>query len=155
MMSDLTIAQRLAEDVKSAMRARDERRVAAIRMLRALIGNLAIARTDRKDPKHGEPVTEADVVILIQKEIAQKLETIHYAEVGNRTELLVKERAELAVMQEYLPRMLTREEIRDAVDVIVADVGREFKQVMPRAAQALRGRADGKLVNEVVREATS
>ena len=69
--------------------------------------------------------------------------------------MLEKERAELATMEQYLPAMLSREEIRAAVDGIVAEVGRDFKKVMPLAAQALRGTADGKLVNEVVREATT
>ena len=51
--------------------------------------------------------------------------------------------------------MLTRDEIRAAVDAIIAESGRDFKKVMPLAAQALRGQAEGKLVNEVVREATT
>ncbi len=154
-MTPSSIAVRLGEDVKDAMRARDERRLSAIRMLRAAIRNLEISRSDRKDPKYGQPVTEADIVAIVQKEITQKRETIHFATVGNRTELLEKERAELATMEQYLPAMLSREEIRAAVDVIVAEVGRDFKKVMPLAAQALRGTADGKLVNEVVREATA
>jgi uncharacterized protein YqeY len=151
----MTIAERLNEDVKVAMRARDERRVSAIRMLRAAIKHLEISRTDRKDAKYGLPVTEADVIAVIQKEIAQKRETIHFAELGNRTQLLEKERAELATMETYLPTLLSRDGIRAAVDAIIAESGRDFKLVMPLAAQALRGQADGKLVNEVVREATS
>lgn len=154
-MTDTPIASRLAEDLKDAMRARDERRLSAIRLLRAAIRNVEIARTDRKDPNHGQPVTEADVVAIVQKEITQKRETIHFAEIGQRAELLEKERAELAVMEAYLPRMLGREAIRDAVEAVIAEVGRDFKRVMPLAAKALRGKADGKLVNEVVREATA
>ena len=98
-MTALTIAQRLSEDVKDAMRARDERRLSAIRMLRAAIKNLEISRSDRKDAKYGQEVTEADVVAVVQKEITQKRETIHFAEIGNRSELLEKERAELAIME--------------------------------------------------------
>ena len=154
-MTAQTIAQRLSEDVKDAMRARDERRLSAIRMLRAAIKNLEISRSDRKDAKYGQEVTEADVVAVVQKEITQKRETIHFAEIGNRAELLEKERAELAIMEIYLPKMLTRDEIRAAVDAIITESGRDFKKVMPLAAQALRGQAEGKLVNEVVREATT
>lgn len=151
----MTISDRLNNDVKDAMRARDERRLSAIRMLRAAIKNLEISRTDRKDPKFGQPVTEADVIAVVQKEITQKRETIHYAEVGNRLELLEKERAELTTMESYLPTMLARDEILAAVETIISEHGRDFKKVMPIAAQALRGQADGKLVNEVVREATT
>lgn len=154
-MTPATIAERLGEDVKDAMRARDERRVSAIRMLRAAIRNLEISRSDRKDPKYGQAVTEADVVSVLQKEITQKRETIHFAELGNRMELLEKERAELETMEQYLPKMLSKDEIRAAVEAIIAGAGRDFKKVMPLAAQALRGQADGKLVNLVVREATA
>jgi uncharacterized protein YqeY len=154
-MTASSIAERLGEDIKDAMRARDERRLSAIRMLRAAIKNLEISRSDRKDPKYGQEVTEADVVAVIQKEITQKRETIHFAEVGNRTELLEKERAELAIMEQYLPRMFTRDEIRIEIEGIIAEAGRDFKTVMPLAAQALRGKANGKLVNEVVREMTA
>jgi uncharacterized protein YqeY len=154
-MTASSIAERLGEDIKDAMRARDERRLSAIRMLRAAIKNLEISRSDRKDPKYGQEVTEADVVAVIQKEITQKRETIHFAEVGNRTELLEKERAELAIMEQYLPRMFTRDEIRIEIEGIIAEAGRDFKTVMPIAAQALRGKANGKLVNEVVREMTA
>jgi uncharacterized protein YqeY len=154
-MTPPSIVVRLGEEMKDAMRARDERRLSAIRMLRSAIRNLEISRSDRKDPKYGQPVTEADIVAVVQKEITQKRETIHFATVGKRVELLEKEQAELATMEQYLPAMLSREEVRSAIDVIVTEVGRDFKKVMPLAAQALRGKADGKLVNEVVREATA
>ena len=99
----MTISDRLNNDAKDAMRARDERRLSAIRMLRAAIKNLEISRTDRKDPKFGQPVTEADVIAVVQKEITQKRETIHYAEVGNRLELLEKERAAVSYTHLTLP----------------------------------------------------
>ena len=105
--------------------------------------------------KFSSPVLETDILAVIQKEIAQKRETIHFAQVGNRTELLEKEQLELDVMQEYLPQQLTREEIRAAVDEIITEVGPQFRAVMPVASQRLKGKADGRMVNEVVKEATS
>ncbi len=154
-MNDQSVKDRLAEDVKTAMRARDQRRVSAIRMLRAAITTMEMSRTDRKDPKYGQPVLETDILAVIQKEIAQKRETIHFAQVGNRTELLEKEQLELDVMQEYLPQQLTREEIRAVVDEIITEVGPQFRAVMPVASLRLKGKADGRMVNEVVKEATS
>ncbi len=154
-MNDQSVKDRLAEDVKTAMRARDQRRVSAIRMLRAAITTMEMSRTDRKDPKYGQPVLETDILAVIQKEIAQKRETIHFAQVGNRAELLEKEQLELGVMQEYLPQQLTREEIRAVIDGIISEVGSQFRAVMPVASQRLKGQADGRLVNEVVKEATS
>jgi len=148
------LKEQLSDDLKTAMRARDERRVSAIRMLRAAIGNLEIARTDRKNPQFGQPVTETDLVATVQKEANQRREALQFAEQAGREDLAAKERAELAVVESYLPRQLTREEIRAEVEQVVAEHGREFRTVMPLAAQRLRGRADGRQVNEVVRELT-
>jgi uncharacterized protein len=148
------LKEQLSDDLTTAMRARDERRVSAIRMLRAAIGNLEIARTDRKNPQYGQPVTETDLVATVQKEANQRREALQFAEQAGRDDLAQKERAELAVVESYLPRQLTRDEIRAEVEQLVAEHGREFRTVMPLAAQRLRGRADGRHVNEVVRELT-
>jgi uncharacterized protein len=148
------LKEQLSDDLKTAMRARDERRVSAIRMLRAAIANLEIARTDRKNPQYGQPVTETDLVATVQKEANQRREALQFAEQAGRDDLAQKERAELAVVESYLPRQLSRDEIRAEVEQLVAEHGREFRTVMPLAAQRLRGRADGRQVNEVVRELT-
>jgi uncharacterized protein YqeY len=149
------IKEQLAADMKDAMRARDERRLSAIRMLRAAIGNLEIARNDRKNPQFGQPVNEVDLVGVVQKDLNQRREALQFAEQANRPDLIEKERTELAVVESYLPRQLSREEIKSAVEPIIAAQGRDFRKVMPLAAQQLKGKADGRLVNEVVRELTA
>jgi hypothetical protein len=149
------IKEQLAADMKDAMRARDERRLSAIRMLRAAIGNLEIARNDRKNPQFGQPVNEVDLVGVVQKDLNQRREALQFAEQANRPDLIEKERAELAVVESYLPRQLSREEIKAALEPIIAAQGRDFRKVMPLAAQQLKGKADGRLVNEVVRELTA
>lgn len=148
------LKERLEADMREAMRARDQRRLSAIRMVRAAIGNYEIARTDRKNPQFGQPVTEEDLVGVLRKELAQRREALQFAEQANRPDLIEKERTELAALEPYMPRQLSRDEIRAEVEPLLAQVGREFKKVMPLAAQRLRGRADGRLVNEVVRELT-
>jgi uncharacterized protein YqeY len=150
----MVLKDQLVADLKEAMKARDERRVSAIRMLRAAIGNYEIARTDRKNPQFGQPVTEEDLAGVLQRELNQRREALQFAQQADRQDLVEKERAEIAILEEYLPRQLTREEIRAEVEQLIAQHGREFKRVMPLAAQAMRGRADGRVVNEVVREAT-
>ena len=150
----MALKDQLVADLKEAMKARDERRVSAIRMLRAAIGNYEIARTDRKNPQFGQPVTEEDLAGVLQRELNQRREALQFAQQADRQDLVEKERAEIAILEEYLPRQLTREEIRAEVEQLIAQHGREFKRVMPLAAQAMRGRADGRVVNEVVREAT-
>ncbi len=149
------LKDRLATDMKEAMRAREERRLSAIRMLRAAVSNLEIARTDRKNPQFGQPVSEADLIAAIQKEANQRREALQFAEQAGRTDLIEKERAELAVVESYLPKQLGRDEIKSEVEGLIAEHGREFRTLMPLAAQRLRGRADGRLVNEVVRELTA
>jgi uncharacterized protein YqeY len=149
------LKEQLDADLKDALRARQERRLSAIRLLRAAITNLEISRTDRKNPQYGQPVTEADLQGVVQKDANQRREALDYARKANRTDLIEKEQAELEVVESYLPKQLSREEIRAEVDAIVAEQGRDFRKVMPLAAQRLRGRADGRQVNEVVREATA
>jgi uncharacterized protein YqeY len=148
------LKERLETDMREAMRARDQRRLSAIRMVRAAIANYEIARTDRKNPQFGQPITEEDLVGVLRKELAQRREALHFAEQANRPDLIEKERMELEALEPYMPRQLTRDEIRAEVEPLLAEVGRDFRKVMPLAAQRLRGRADGRLVNEVVRELT-
>lgn len=149
------LKERLTDDLKVAMKAKDEHRVAAIRMVRAAITNFEIGRTDRKNPQFGQPVTEEDLVGVLRKEINQRREALRFAEQAQRPDLIEKERVELAALEPYMPRQLDKDEIRAEVEPLIAEHGREFKKVMPLAAQQLRGRADGRLVNEVVRELTT
>ena len=151
----MAIKDRLEADLREAMRARDQRRMGVVRMLRAAVTNFEIARTDRKNPQFGQPITEEDYVSVVRKELNQRREALEFAKKAGRADLIEKEEGELGIVEGYLPRQMSREEIRAAVEPLVAEHGREFKKVMPVAAQALRGKADGKLVNEVVRELTS
>jgi uncharacterized protein len=148
------IKERLENDVREAMRARDQRRTSVVRLLRAAITNFEIARTDRKNPQFGQPITEEDYVAVVRKDLNQRREALEFAKKANRPDLIEKEQGEIEIVEQYLPRQLARDEIRAEVEPLVAEHGREFKKVMPLAAQKLRGRADGKLVNEVVKELT-
>ncbi len=150
------LKEQLNEDLKTAMRARDEDRVRAIRMLKAAISNLEIARTDPKNPQHGQPVTEADLTRVVENQIKQRRDSIELYQKGNRPELAAKEEAEIRALNKYMPQQMTREQIKAEVEKVVADLGtREFPKVMRESASRLKGRADGRLVNEVVREVTS
>ena len=151
----MAIKERLETDLREAMRARDQRRMSVVRMLRAALTNFEIARTDRKNPQFGQPITEEDYVSVVRKDLNQRREALEFAKKANRPDLMEKEQSELDLVEQYLPRQLARDEIRAAVEPLVAEHGRDFKKVMPAAAQSLRGRADGRLVNEVVRELTA
>jgi uncharacterized protein YqeY len=148
------LKEQLSTDITYAMRTKDADRLSALRMLRAAIQNLEVARTDAKHPQHGQPVGEEDLLGVVQKEIKQRQDSIEQFTKGNRADLAAKEQAEIEVLTGYLPAQLSREQIAEHVRGVIAELGGEFKTVMPRAARDLKGRADGRLVNEVVRELT-
>jgi uncharacterized protein YqeY len=143
------LKDQLADDLKLAMKAKDENRLNAIRMLKAAMMNFEIAQPKDK------PITEADLLGVVEKQVKQRRESIELYEKGNRPELAAKEKAELDFLQVYLPKQISRDEVKAEVEAIIATLGtKEFPKVMKEAAAKMKGRADGKLVNEVVRELT-
>jgi uncharacterized protein YqeY len=137
------------------MRAHDEHRITAIRLTKAAISNLEFARTDPKNPDFSKPLTEGDLLRVVENQIKQRRESIELYTKGGRAELAAIEQAELAVLEKYLPQQLTREEIKAAVEKVIADLNtREFPKVMKESAARLKGRAHGRLVNQVVQELT-
>jgi uncharacterized protein YqeY len=100
-------------------------------------------------------VTEGDLLRVVENQIKQRRDSIELYRRGNRAELAAKEEAEIKTLEKYLPQQLSRAEIKGEVEKVIADLGtREFPKVMRESANRLKGRADGKLVNEVVRELT-
>lgn len=149
------LREQVQADLATAMRARDEDRTRTLRLLRAAIKNLEVARTDPKHQQHGQPLGEGDLLAVVERELKQRQDSIDAFRKGGREDLVAREQAEVAVLQSYLPTRMSRDEIAAHVRGIVAESGTDFKTVMPRAARELRGRADGREVNEVVKELTS
>ncbi len=142
------LKEKISEDLKKAMREKDEVRVRTLRMVIAAIKNFEVEKM--------REATDEDVVEVIQREAKKRREAIEEYEKAGREDLAESERAELAVLQEYLPKQLSEEEIRKlALEVIKEvgasspkDLGKVMKVIMPR----VKGRADGKVVNRIVRE---
>ncbi len=150
------LKEQLDADLKTAMKARDENRVGVIRMLKAALMNFELAHSDPKNKDFGKPITEADLLGVVDKQIKQRRESIELYEKGNRPELAAKEAAEIDVLEAYMPKQLTQDEIKAEVQAIMAELGtKEFPKVMREAASRLKGRADGKVVNQVVKELTA
>jgi uncharacterized protein YqeY len=147
----MTLKERLQNDLKHAMRQKDEVRKRTLRMALAAIKNQEIEA-------RGE-LSDADVAAILQKEAKKRRETLDELARVDRPELVAAEQAELGVLTEYLPKQLGREDIADLARQIIADVGaegpRQMGQVMRVLMPQLKGQADGKLVNEVVRELLS
>ncbi len=142
---------RLQEDLKEALRAKDERRKAVIRM--------CLAAIQLAEVEHGGELDEPTLISVLQKEARRRKETIEELRNAGRPERLAEEEAELAILESYLPRMLTREEIAAEAREVIAQVGatspRDLGAVMRVLMPQMKGRADGRLVNEVVRELLS
>ena len=147
----MSTKQKLQEHLKEALRARDERRKSVIRMALAAIVNAEV--------EHGGELDDADVTAVLQKQARRRRDTIAELRQANRPELLAAEEAELAILEEYLPRLLSREEIGAEARQVIAGVGATGKGqmglVMRQLMSKLKGRADGRVVNEVVRELLS
>jgi hypothetical protein len=149
----MELRQRLTDDLKEAMRRQDEPRKAAIR---SIIAALKAAETELDANGQRVHLDEGGILALIAKQVKIRQESILEFRRGKREDLVAKEEAELAILEEYLPQQMGRAEIEaEARSVIAevqasgpADLGKVMKPLMAR----LRGRADGKLVNEVVRE---
>ncbi len=149
------LRERVAEDVKAAMKARAAVRVSTLRRLSAAIKNLEVARTDEKNPDFGKPVTEDDLLGVVRKQMKLCDEAIEGFRRGGNEEAARREEEEKVILQEYLPRQLSRDEVAARVRELVAAHGKSFPTIVKLAMAELRGRADGRTINEVVRELTA
>ena len=154
-MSDTTLKDRIAADLKDAMRARDDVRRRTLRSIRSALMKKEI---DEREGGEGS-LTEQQELSVLQKEAKQRRESLEQFEAAGREDLAQKEREELAVIEEYLPKQLSESEIREEIQTIIDDVGAtsmaDMGAVMGRAMGALRGRVDGNRVREVVEELLS
>lgn len=152
---ELALEQQLRKDIQGAQRDRDQVRLDTLRMALGAIHNLEVARTDRKHAEHGQPLTEADGLRVLEQEIKKRDQAIPFYEQAGRNELVEKETRERDILQVYLQSsQLSEDEIRTIVGNLVAQHGKEFKRVMPLAAKETKGRAGGARVQQIVRELT-
>lgn len=146
----MATSEQIEADLKAAMKARDTATVQTLRSVLAGIKNL------RAEAGHGEEVTEDEVTALVEKEAKRRAEAAQAYDEGGRTELAEQERRELAVLERYLPERLSAEELTAAVDAAIAEVGAtgpgDLGKVMQAVMPKVKGRADGKEVNALVRE---
>jgi len=145
------LKQKLTDDLKQAMKSGDKVRRLVIRLVMAAIKNTEIAQQ--------ATLADADILGIIAKEVRQRHESIEAFKLGDRQDLLAQEEAELAILNEYLPQQMTREEIVDAARQVIEEVGAQGlgdkSKVMPKLIAQLKGRADGREINAVVTELLS
>ena len=144
------LEQNIMVDMKEAMKAKDE---AALRSLRAVKAAIIIAKT--AEGANGE-LKEEDEVKLLQKLVKQRKDSLEIFEKQNRPDLAEKEKEEIAIIEKFLPKQMSAEELREAIAAIIAETGAssaaDMGKVMGAANKQLAGKADGKTISGIVKE---
>lgn len=146
----MNLNERLTEDMKAALKAgpAGKARLETIRFLRAAVKNAEIE-------KHA-PLSDDEILGIITKQVKQLRETLADFQRSGRQDLVEKTEAEIAVLSEYLPEQLSADEVRDLARKVIAQVGaqgaRDMGKVMGPLMAQVRGRADGKMVQQIVKE---
>lgn len=147
----MSLLDRLTEDMKSAMKAGEAVRLGTIRLLRGQIKDAAIDK--RAD------LTDDEELGVLANAAKKRRESIQAYQDAGRLDLAAREEAELAVIQSYLPAALTAAEVETIVDRAITEAGaqsiRDIGKVMPLVMNQTKGRADGKMVSDMVRRKLS
>ena len=153
---EFPLERQLRKDIQDAQRARDQLKLDTLRMALGAIHNLEVARTDRKNPEFGQPLTEGDTLKVLEQEIKKRSQAIPFYKQGGRTDLVEKEQREMEILQSYLQgTKLSDDDLRAIVAKLIDENGKEFRKVMPLAAKETKGRAEGARVQQIVREMTA
>jgi uncharacterized protein YqeY len=144
----MSLKERIVSDMTAAMKAKEAERLSALRMVKAALMN--------REKEHNTELTDQEVTKVLQSLVKQRRDAAEQYEQAGREELAAKERAEIGVIEEYLPQAATREEIERAVDEAIKETNassmREMGAVMKAAQARLAGRsADGRTVSEIVK----
>src|SRR5258705_6660790 len=144
----MSLKERIVSDLTAAMKSKDALRLSVLRMVKANIMNREIEK--------GAPLTDEEATKALQSLVKQRRDSVEQYEKADRQELADKEKAEIAVIEEYLPKAASREEIESAVATAIQETGassiREMGAVMKAAQAKLAGQsADGKTVSEIVK----
>lgn len=145
------LQQKLIQDLKEAMKSGNADKVGVLRMLNAALHNQVIAKG--KDAV----LTNEEVMRVLLREAKKRKESVEAFQKGGRPELAEKERAELVLLEVYLPKQMSREEVAAAVEKVLAGLADKSNQglVMKAVMAELKGKADGKMISEVVKEKLS
>lgn len=144
----MSLKEQLNDAMKQAMKARDDLRLSAVRMVRSTVKNREI------DLKH--ELDDQGVVEVISTLVKQRRESIRLYQDGNRQDLVDKEEAEMAILLQFLPAQLNTDEITELVSRTIRETGaqgiKDMGKVMKALTSLTTGRADGKIVSDIVRQ---
>lgn len=143
----MTLGERLQQEIKTAMLARDAERLNTLRMLKSAVGYVQIE-------KKTDALSDADFMAVVQREVKKRRDSVEQYTAGGRPELAAKETAEIAVLETFLPKPLSGEELEALVRSTIQEVGATDKKQMGAVMKAVQakvaGRADGKTISALV-----
>lgn len=143
----MSLKEKINEDMKAAMKSGDKMKLETIRSIRALI-------LEFEKSGSGKELNEEEEIKMLSTAAKKRKESIEQFRNAGRTEMAEKEESELIVIQEYLPKQLSEDEILELIKNIAIEVGattkQDFPKIMPKAMAQLKGKADGKVVRSLV-----
>jgi len=143
----MSLKDRINEDLKTAMKSGDKLRLETIRSIRALILEFEKSGT-------GKELNPEEEIKMLSGAVKKRKDSIEQYRATNRNDLADKEEAEMNIIMEYLPKQLTEQEVEDTIKILATQIGASgkegFPKLMPLAAKELKGKADGKLVKQIV-----
>lgn len=146
----MALEQKIMAELKTAMLAKDE---AALRSLRAIKAAILLAKTSEGA---GGELKEEDEIKLLQKLVKQRKDSLEIFETQNRPELAQKEKEEIAIIEKFLPKQLSADELKEGLAKIIAETGAsspaDLGKVMGIASKQFAGKADGKTISTLVKE---
>ncbi|MGF1497273.1 MAG: GatB/YqeY domain-containing protein [Elainellaceae cyanobacterium] len=147
----MSLKDRISEDIKAAMKAKDKTRLEAVRSIKKVI----LERETDARAKGQEGLTDDQDLEILTQQAKQRRDSIEQYRSAGREDLAEKESQELAVIESYLPEQLSDDDLSKTLDDIIAQVGasspKDMGKVMGQAMSQLKGRADGKKVQEMVK----
>lgn len=144
----MSLLERLNDDMKQAMKNKEKERLSVIRMVKAALQNEAI--------KLGKPLSEDEELTVLSRELKQRKDSLQEFENAGRSDLVDKTKEEIRILQLYMPKQLSEEELAEIVKQTIAEVGASSKADMGKVMGAImpkvKGKADGSLVNKLVQQ---
>ncbi|MBI2429284.1 MAG: GatB/YqeY domain-containing protein [Ignavibacteriales bacterium] len=145
----MNLKDKITEDLKSAMKSGEKLRIETLRMLRAQILEFEKSGMNRA-------MTDDDDMKILLSSVKKRKESIEQYEKAGRKELADQELKEIEIIQAYLPKQMTKEEAEIVIVKVIAEVGatsvKDFGKVMPAVMKELKGKVDGKIINEIVKQ---
>jgi hypothetical protein len=150
-----SLKDRIGEDIKTAMKAKDKIRLETVRSIKKAILDKEVALR----PQGQDSLTEAQEIELLAQQAKQRRDSIEQFQKAGREDLAAKESQELAIIETYLPKQVSDDELNTIIDEIITAVGansvKDLGKVMGEAMQQLKGKADGKKIQALVKDKLS